>query len=392
MKFIWCFSRDAQQDDSSEEEAESSSNNPDTETSNCLSNNQLIDQSQNLQQNTEQPSSEESSEQSVETAEEQGLQAAMEIDEENDVFDESTETYLSTQSQESLEEKLAHKYEHLESRTLLNGDSDSLGNSESSKLGRQLGENNLDNNNKGPSVDDKSAKPMQSSSSTDDQDNNNKQGRSDTQTGAGASTGGEAAATPGGESGKLSDDQAFNSFHYWRDPLPAVDIELDLCETGSPGPQTFTAVSETSSSPERSHQRSLLQVAEQLAELNDDSSSDDEEDAIKIHTASVSMVTDTTETVANIGSTHVLGHQLNETTMSVVNGVLQDYGNNTKMFGGYNKQRCGGTSELEAAERGLEAFHCDQVRYTQKSARGPPAWNLRMFSTFGHTVFYIKQY
>ena len=42
-----------------------------------------------------------------------------------------------------------------------------------------------------------------------------------------------------------------------------------------------------------------------------------------IHTANVSTVSEATEEIVNIGSMHVLGHQANQHTMTVVNGVVQ---------------------------------------------------------------------
>lgn len=45
---------------------------------------------------------------------------------------------------------------------------------------------------------------------------------------------------------------------------------------------------------------------------------------VKIHTASVSTVSDADEeTVSNIGSTHVLGQNMGEPTLAVVDGVVQ---------------------------------------------------------------------
>ena len=44
---------------------------------------------------------------------------------------------------------------------------------------------------------------------------------------------------------------------------------------------------------------------------------------VKIHTASVSTVSDADETVRNIGSTNILGDNLGECTLAVVDGVVK---------------------------------------------------------------------
>lgn len=44
---------------------------------------------------------------------------------------------------------------------------------------------------------------------------------------------------------------------------------------------------------------------------------------LKIHTADVKTVTHETEEVANFGSMHVLGQQVTQRTLTVVNGIVQ---------------------------------------------------------------------
>ncbi|XP_064640265.1 serine/threonine-protein phosphatase 4 regulatory subunit 1-like isoform X2 [Lineus longissimus] len=147
----------------------------------------------------------------------------------------------------------------------------------------------------------------------------------------------------------------FNSFNFWRTPLPSIDLDFDLVD-GKPQNITVKAtamdqrtnqvystemnvsVDDRSLSSRRTledintitkdlkdthvaSERSALVVPSKPARGEEVTAAE----PVQIHTASVSTVTDASEeTVTHIGSTHVLGHQLSETTLTIVDGVVQD--------------------------------------------------------------------
>ena len=116
---------------------------------------------------------------------------------------------------------------------------------------------------------------------------------------------------------KSSEDLAeFNSFRYWREPLPAIEIGNELAKIQHLGTDCqeptldSTAVkNEPIQELECDNVKPIVNVVEV-------------EDKVLIHTASVDTVCTQEETVANIGSTHVIGQHVNEATMAVVNGVV----------------------------------------------------------------------
>ncbi|XP_021372324.1 serine/threonine-protein phosphatase 4 regulatory subunit 1-like isoform X2 [Mizuhopecten yessoensis] len=132
----------------------------------------------------------------------------------------------------------------------------------------------------------------------------------------------------------------FNSFQYWRTPLPEIDLDFDIVNGAATnfqvttkvredkmysmsGPQDSSTTNNTSNSNTRASSDRLSDTLNwlQLAEDKGPSQSVIEE-GVKFHTASVNTVCD--ETVDNIGSTHVLGEHLNETTSKIVDGVVKD--------------------------------------------------------------------
>lgn len=152
----------------------------------------------------------------------------------------------------------------------------------------------------------------------------------------------------------LDNSVDFNSFNYWRTPLPSIDLDFDLVDgrpqnirvkataTDTRTHQVYSTqmnVSVDDRTP-NSHKTSedINAVTKGLKDTHVDSERSalvvpskparGEEAAVtepvQIHTASVSTVTDASEeTVTHIGSTHVLGHQLSETTLTIVDGVVQ---------------------------------------------------------------------
>ena len=120
----------------------------------------------------------------------------------------------------------------------------------------------------------------------------------------------------------------FNSFTYWRDPLPEIDIDADL----SPNSQqaAIQAAVEAKAAAEAAAQSSTTSEtndenidaaakAIEILSMNGGASDPGEENTV--HVASVSTMEE--ETVTNIGSTHVLGQHLSESTMTVINGVVK---------------------------------------------------------------------
>lgn len=134
----------------------------------------------------------------------------------------------------------------------------------------------------------------------------------------------------------------FNSFWYWRTPLPEIgldaieDIENDYSDkhTGLSN-SNESAVSGLNSGctmgeslENKLNADSGLDLEELQLELGDNSMSgggkNSSSESDKFFTASVSTVAEEGETVDNIGSTHVIGQNLNETTMTVIDGIVQD--------------------------------------------------------------------
>ena len=149
-------------------------------------------------------------------------------------------------------------------------------------------------------------------------------------------------------------DNNFNTFQYWRSPLPEVNIDFDIIN-GQPtnihvvakvnddesnkvyASEMNVSISDSSSlvassssggvvttptsSPSSSDSRSSSLVS---SVMSSHAMSDIEKSGVRIHTASVSTVSDAAEeTVAHIGSTHVLGQHLGEQHLAIVDGIVQ---------------------------------------------------------------------
>ena len=204
----------------------------------------------------------------------------------------------------------------------------------------QLGEHNTDNlsnsNNLGNST------PGNSSSSSDNTDSERPAG------------GAAAASRP--DSLPVED---FNSFTFWRDPLPEIDIDADLSPNSQKAAIKAAAVAasrayaaaatgaaisatnktQTSSTSEVTSNAEKLDEAAKAIEILSlnggagvgavgDGAAQQAGDSGAVNTAvyvaSVLTSLETEEeTVTNIGSTHVLGQHPRETTMTVINGVVK---------------------------------------------------------------------
>lgn len=139
-------------------------------------------------------------------------------------------------------------------------------------------------------------------------------------------------------------DNNFNTFQYWRSPLPEVNIDFDIIN-GQPTNIHVVAkvkddeskkvyASEMSVSISGPSKNTIESVTDTLSSFTfgDSMSSSTsslmtaqvEKSGVRIHTASVSTVSDVAdETVSNIGSTHVLGQHLGEQHLAIVDGVVQ---------------------------------------------------------------------
>ncbi|CAL1530665.1 unnamed protein product [Lymnaea stagnalis] len=142
-------------------------------------------------------------------------------------------------------------------------------------------------------------------------------------------------------------DNNFNTFQYWRSPLPEVNIDFDIIN-GQPtnihvvakvkdedAKKVYASEMNVSISGSfKSRTDSLINSVSGLSlgnsmtpSISNSSyvTSEVEKSGVRIHTASVSTVSDVAdETVSHIGSTHVLGHHLGEQHLAIVNGVVQD--------------------------------------------------------------------
>lgn len=138
-------------------------------------------------------------------------------------------------------------------------------------------------------------------------------------------------------------DNTFNNFQYWRSPLPEVNIDFDLIN-GKPtnihvvakvkdddSKKVYASEMNVSISSNFSDGTSALSDSLSQIDLGTSSSlicsnisSEEDRTGVRIHTASVSTVSDAAdEMVSNIGSTHVLGQHFGEQHLAVVDGVVQ---------------------------------------------------------------------
>ena len=177
--------------------------------------------------------------------------------------------------------------------------------------------------------------------------------------------GGGAAAASRPDSLPVED---FNSFTFWRDPLPEIDIDADLgpnsqqaalkaaaeaanraAAAAGGAAVSATTKTETSSSKETSNAEKLDEAAKAIEILSLNGGGGEARQAVgsrawagenqaaaaggspdpgavntAVHVASVMTSLEAEEeTVTNIGSTHVLGQHPRETTMTVINGVVK---------------------------------------------------------------------
>ncbi|XP_064598728.1 LOW QUALITY PROTEIN: serine/threonine-protein phosphatase 4 regulatory subunit 1-like [Liolophura sinensis] len=140
----------------------------------------------------------------------------------------------------------------------------------------------------------------------------------------------------------------YNNFQFWRTPIPAVDLDLDIVN-GTPTNIHLTAkvkdednhkiyatkmdisLGNKNNSAEQDLSQSLAKMeigsASEKALVTGSAESNLEKAGIKIHTASVSTVCEAiSETVSNIGSTHVLGHNLGGNDSAVQDIVSNSIG------------------------------------------------------------------
>lgn len=143
-------------------------------------------------------------------------------------------------------------------------------------------------------------------------------------------------------------DNNFNTFQYWRSPLPEVNIDFDIINGQPTNIHVVAKVKDEESKKVYASEMSVSisgsttrSVADQVTDAFSDLALGDsismsssasssyitsevEKSGVRIHTASVSTVSDVPdETVAHIGSTHVLGQHLGEQHLAVVGGVVQ---------------------------------------------------------------------
>ncbi|KAK3765828.1 hypothetical protein RRG08_026297 [Elysia crispata] len=176
--------------------------------------------------------------------------------------------------------------------------------------------------------------------------------------GAGDKSSVEAVATPV----HIHLDNNFNTFQYWRSPLPEVNIDFDIIngqptnihvvakvkdddnnkvyasemnvsisDSSSAAPSNDSLVTVSSSSPTSSSDSRSSSLTSSV--LSSHAMSDFEKCGVRIHTASVSTVSDAAEeTVAHIGSTHVLGQHLGEQHLTIVDGIVQDMSGSSLSF------------------------------------------------------------
>ena len=122
----------------------------------------------------------------------------------------------------------------------------------------------------------------------------------------------------------------FNSFTFWRDPLPEIDIDADLSpssqEAALRAAQARAQASRGTGAEGATGGERLDEAAKaiEILSLNGSGEAADPGAVNTVHVASVvTAEAAEEETVTNIGSTHVLGQHPRETTMTVINGVVK---------------------------------------------------------------------
>ncbi|XP_055955388.1 serine/threonine-protein phosphatase 4 regulatory subunit 1-like isoform X3 [Patella vulgata] len=164
----------------------------------------------------------------------------------------------------------------------------------------------------------------------------------------------------------LDNLESFNSFQFWRSPLPEVDVDFDLVNGTPTNIHVSARVKDEENHKVYSSQMNVFisekgVTKEECVSVSDDSSLCSDE-GVKIHMASVSTVGESSETVDNIGSTHVIGQQINESTLAVMDGVVQDVGIGNSSIGFID-------SDLSHSPRGSilsEHSHIDDATLAQQ--------------------------
>ena len=132
------------------------------------------------------------------------------------------------------------------------------------------------------------------------------------------------------------DTEEYNSFLYWRTPLPDVDIAIAAPvvpqHTAKSAPALHDAHERTAAKSQSSVTVGDIasELSENLAGVDigmsggDVAQSKDTDDTIVVHTASlITTEEEPTEMVAHFGTTHVLGEHVGESSMKVIDGVVQ---------------------------------------------------------------------
>ena len=119
---------------------------------------------------------------------------------------------------------------------------------------------------------------------------------------------------------RSSGTESFNSFQFWREPLPVIDLENDLQKSPEKRRPDSTQSNQQQSPILISHSAQDATLTTESASYSGDGLT---EDSLSVHMANLRSLEEHPEYVANIGSTHVLGQHVSETTMTVVNGVVQ---------------------------------------------------------------------
>lgn len=110
----------------------------------------------------------------------------------------------------------------------------------------------------------------------------------------------------------------FNSFTFWRDPLPEVSLDLEVMSDNQDVEQGGRGMRK----PTENECETINSSLSLTNSMNTPVSATNQlygESGVRIHTASISTVSE--ESVSNIGSTHVLGQNLNEVMDGVVHGM-----------------------------------------------------------------------
>ena len=113
----------------------------------------------------------------------------------------------------------------------------------------------------------------------------------------------------------------FNSFTYWRDPLPEIDIDADLSPHSQQAALRAAAEAKAAAETDGTNAENIDEAAKAIEILSMNGGAKDPGEKKTVHVASVSTMEE--ETVTNIGSTHVLGQHLSESTMTVINGEVK---------------------------------------------------------------------